>query len=65
MFGGVHEAQPGDVLVVANDAFLGTAVVGDLSIGMMNTKPILGTVTDSLAPEKAYTAQLGLPFFHQ
>ena len=40
MFGGVHEAEPGDVLVVANDAFTGTAVVGDLAIGMMKNKGI-------------------------
>lgn len=63
MFGGVHEAQPGDVLVVANDAFSGTAVVGDLAIGMMKNKGIVGFVTDGLARDKAGILEVGLPCF--
>jgi 4-hydroxy-4-methyl-2-oxoglutarate aldolase len=65
MFGGVHEAQPGDVLVVANDAFSGTAVVGDLAIGMMKNKGIVGFVTDGLARDKAGILEVGLPCFCQ
>jgi 4-hydroxy-4-methyl-2-oxoglutarate aldolase len=65
MFGGVHEAEPGDVLVVANDAFTGTAVVGDLAIGMMKNKGIAGFVTDGLARDKAGILEVGLPCFCQ
>jgi 4-hydroxy-4-methyl-2-oxoglutarate aldolase len=65
MFGGVHEAEPGDVLVVANDAFSGTAVVGDLAIGMMKNKGIIGFVTDGLARDKAGILEVGLPCFCQ
>jgi 4-hydroxy-4-methyl-2-oxoglutarate aldolase len=65
MFGGVHEAKPGDVLVVANDAFTGTAVVGDLAIGMMKNKGIVGFVTDGLARDKAGIVEVGLPCFCQ
>jgi 4-hydroxy-4-methyl-2-oxoglutarate aldolase len=65
MFGGVHEAEPGDVLVVANDAFSGTAVVGDLAIGMMKNKGIVGFVTDGLARDKAGILEVGLPCFCQ
>ena len=65
MFGGVHEAQPGDVLIVANDAFTGTAVVGDLAIGMMKNKGIVAFVTDGLARDKAGIREVGLPCFCQ
>ena len=59
MFGGVHEAEPGDVLVAANDAFTGIAVVGDLAIGMMKIKTA-GFVTDGLARQSWYSGG-GLP----
>ncbi len=65
MFGAVHEAQPGDVLVIANDAFTGTAVVGDLAIGMMKNKGIAAFVTDGLARDKAGILEFGLPVFCQ
>ena len=65
MFGAVHEAQPGDVLVIANDAFTGTAVVGDLAIGMMKNKGIAAFVTDGLARDKAGILEFGMPVFCQ
>jgi 4-hydroxy-4-methyl-2-oxoglutarate aldolase len=65
MFGAVHEAEPGDVLVIANDAFTGTAVVGDLAIGMMKNKGIVAFVTDGLARDKAGILEFGMPVFCQ
>ena len=65
MFGAVHEAQPGDVLVIANDAYTGTAVVGDLAIGMMKNKGIAAFVTDGLARDKAGILEFGMPVFCQ
>ena len=64
MFGAVNEAEPGDVLVIANDAFTGTAVVGDLAIGMMKNG-IAAFVTDGLARDKAGILEFGLPVFCQ
>ena len=65
MFGAVHEAEPGDVLVIANDGYTGTAVVGDLAIGMMKNKGIVAFVTDGLARDKAGIREFGLPVFCQ
>ena len=33
VFGAIHLAEPGDVIIIATDAFMGTAVVGDLVVG--------------------------------
>ncbi len=63
MFGAVHEAQPGDVIVLANDAFTTTAVVGDLAAGMMKNKGVVAFVTDGLARDKAGIVATGLPLF--
>lgn len=65
MFGAVHEAQPGDVLMIANDGFTGTAVVGDLAIGMMKNKGVAAFVTDGLARDKAGILEFGMPVFCQ
>ena len=57
------EARPGDVIVVANDGYLGTAVVGDLVIGMMRNKGVAAFVTEGLARDKAGILATGLPVF--
>jgi len=63
MFGAVHEAQPGDVIVLANDAFTRTAVFGDLAAGVMKNKGVAAFVTDGLARDKAGIVATGLPVF--
>lgn len=65
MFGALSEAQAGDVLVVANDSFAGTAVLGDLAAGMMRNKGVAGFVTDGLARDRAGIIATGLPVFCQ
>jgi len=63
VMGALGEAQPRDVVVVANDAYRTTAVVGDLVIGMMRNKGVAAFVTDGLARDKAGIVATGLPVF--
>ena len=63
VYGALAEAQPGDVIVVANDAYTATAVVGDLVAGMMKNKGVAAFVTDGLARDRAGIVATGLPLF--
>jgi len=63
VIGALHEAQAGDVIVVANDAFTRTAVIGDLVAGMMHNKGVAAFVTDGLARDRAGIIASGLPLF--
>jgi 4-hydroxy-4-methyl-2-oxoglutarate aldolase len=63
VFGALAEAQPGDVIVVANDGYTGTAVVGDIVAGMMKNKGVAAFVTDGLARDRAGIAAAGMPLF--
>src|SRR4029079_7369598 len=53
MVGAAMEAQPGDVIMCANEYYTGTAVIGDLAAGMMRNKGIAAFVTDGLARDRA------------
>jgi 4-hydroxy-4-methyl-2-oxoglutarate aldolase len=63
VFGALEQARAGDVIVVANDAYTGTALVGDLVCGMMRNKGVVGFVTDGLARDRAGIVASGLPVF--
>ena len=63
MFGALAEAEAGDAIVCANDAFPATAVFGDLAAGMMRNKGVSAFVTDGLARDKAGIIATGLPVF--
>jgi 4-hydroxy-4-methyl-2-oxoglutarate aldolase len=63
MFGALSEAEPGDVIVVANDAYTRTAVLGDIAAGMMKNKGVAAFVTDGLARDRAGIMATGLPVF--
>jgi len=63
VFGALSEAEPGDVIVAANDAFTRTAVLGDIAAGMMKNKGVAAFVTDGLARDKAGIVATGLPVF--
>lgn len=63
MFGALHEAQPGDVIMCACDGFTGTAVIGDLAAGMMRNKGVAAFVTDGLARDRAGIVAAGMPLF--
>ena len=63
VFGALAEAEPGDVIIVANDAYTGTAVVGDIVAGMMKNKGIAAFVTDGLARDRSGIVAAGMPLF--
>ena len=63
VFAALSEAQPGDVIVCANDGFTRTAVIGDLAAGMMKNKGVAAFVTDGMARDAAGIATSGLPLF--
>ena len=46
LVGALAYAEPGDVLVVGTEAYLGTAVIGDLMAGMLLNCGAAGLVTD-------------------
>jgi len=61
LFGAIHAARPGDILVAATGGFTGTAVAGDLLLGMARNRGIAGFVTDGLARDIAGIRALGMP----
>jgi len=63
LIGAMLEAEPGDVIVLANDAYTGTAAIGDLVAGMMRNRGIAAFVTEGLARDKAGIVEAGLPLF--
>ena len=63
MVGAAMEAEPGDVIMCANEYYTGTAVIGDLAAGMMRNKGIAAFVTDGLARDRAGIVAAGLPLF--
>jgi 4-hydroxy-4-methyl-2-oxoglutarate aldolase len=63
MVGATLEAEPGDVIMCANDFYTGTAVIGDLAAGMMRNKGVAAFVTDGLARDRAGIVAAGLPLF--
>jgi 4-hydroxy-4-methyl-2-oxoglutarate aldolase len=63
VMGALHEARAGDVIVVANDGYTRTAVIGDLVAGMMRNKGVAAFVTDGLGRDRAGIVATGLPVF--
>lgn len=63
LFGAVHAARRGDILIAATDAFTGTAVTGDLLLGMAKNRGIVGFVTDGLIRDLVGVLAVGLPVY--
>jgi 4-hydroxy-4-methyl-2-oxoglutarate aldolase len=63
MVGAALEAEPGDVIMCANESYTGTAIIGDLAAGMMRNKGVAAFVTDGLARDRAGIVASGLPVF--
>ena len=59
----VAECRDGDVLVAATDGFTGTAVVGDLVLGIARNRGAAGFVTDGLARDETDIEALGFPCY--
>ena len=63
VFGALHVAAAGDVLIAATDAFTRTAVTGDLLLGMARNRGVVGFVTDGLVRDLPGLRAVGLPIF--
>lgn len=63
VLGALGEAEAGDVIVVANDGYRGTAVIGDLVAGMMRNRGVAAFVSDGLGRDRAGIVAAGMPLF--
>jgi 4-hydroxy-4-methyl-2-oxoglutarate aldolase len=63
MFGALSVAEPGDVIICATDSFAGTAVTGDLALGMMKNRGVAAFVTDGFVRDIVGIRAIGLPCF--
>jgi len=63
LFAALSVVRPGDILVAATDAFTGTAVTGDLLMGMARNLGVRGFVTDGLVRDQTGLLAVGLPVF--
>jgi 4-hydroxy-4-methyl-2-oxoglutarate aldolase len=63
LFGALDVAKPGDIIVAASDAFTGTAITGDLVIGMARNKGVVGFITDGLVRDVAGILAVGMPVY--
>src|SRR5260370_25751004 len=63
LFGALHAARRGDILVVATDAFAATAITGDLLLGMARNRGVTGFVTDGLVRDIVGILAVGIPVY--
>jgi 4-hydroxy-4-methyl-2-oxoglutarate aldolase len=63
VFGALDAAQPGDIVVAATDGFMGTALIGDLLLGMLKNRGVTGFVTDGLVRDLPGLLAVGLPVY--
>lgn len=63
VFGALAAARPGDIIVAGTDAFLKTAVTGDLLLGMARNRGVTGFVTDGLVRDYPGLLALAMPIF--
>jgi 4-hydroxy-4-methyl-2-oxoglutarate aldolase len=63
LVGALAESKPGDVIVAAIDGYLGTAVVGDLMMGIAKNRGLAGLVTDGAVRDVDGILDVGLPVF--
>jgi 4-hydroxy-4-methyl-2-oxoglutarate aldolase len=63
LFGALHVARKGDILVAATDSFKATAITGDLLLGMARNRGIAGFVTDGLIRDLVGVLGVGLPVY--
>ena len=63
LFGALEAGRRGDILVAATDSFMGTAITGDLLLGMAKNKGIAGLVTDGVVRDLVGILGVGLPVY--
>ena len=61
--GALDVAAGGDIIVAGTDGFTGTAVTGDLLLGMARNKGVAGFVTDGLVRDIPGIEAVGLPVY--
>ena len=63
LVGALAYAEPGDVLVAGTEAYLGTAVIGDLMAGMLLNRGVAALVTDGAVRDTPGIVGVGLPVY--
>jgi 4-hydroxy-4-methyl-2-oxoglutarate aldolase len=63
VYGALNQATRGDVIIAATDAFAGTALIGDLVLGMARNRGVAGFVTDGLVRDVVGIEAVGLPVY--
>jgi 4-hydroxy-4-methyl-2-oxoglutarate aldolase len=63
LIGALAEAEPGEIIVVATEGYLGSAVMGDLMLGIGRNRGIAGVVTDGAVRDVEGILEVGLPVF--
>ena len=63
VFGALEVAVKGDVIVACADAFMKTAVTGDLLLGMAKNLGVAGFVTDGLVRDLTGLEAVGMPIY--
>ena len=63
LVGALAHAEPGDVVVVGTEAYLNTAVIGDLMAGMLLNRGVAGLVTDGAVRDTSGIVGVGLPVY--
>ncbi|NQV98307.1 MAG: RraA family protein [Rhodospirillales bacterium] len=62
-FAAIEIAGPGDIVVVATDAYEATAVAGDNMLGIAQNRGVEGFVTDGFVRDVTGIRRVGLPCF--
>ncbi len=63
VFGALMIAEPGDVVICSTDAFVATAVTGDLLLGMLKNKGVVAFVTDGAVRDLPGIRDVGMPCY--
>jgi 4-hydroxy-4-methyl-2-oxoglutarate aldolase len=63
LFGALEAARKGDIILAATDAFMETAITGDLVLGMARNRGVAGFVTDGLVRDLVGILAVGLPVY--
>ncbi|CAN5258050.1 RraA family protein [soil metagenome] len=63
LFGALHAARRGDILMAGTEGYTGTAITGDLLLGMAKNRGVAGFVTDGLVRDLVGILGVGMPVY--
>lgn len=63
VFGAMDISIAGDAIVIATDAFAGTAVIGDMVLGMAKNRGVVAMITDGYVRDIEGLCEVGLPCY--